>query len=96
MREDRGRNGEKRMIRRMRRKPCKSVKVKKMLELEVNGLGSAIRKARGQRTISEVASLANISRKAWHEIEAEIAPAVMLETLQRMEKALGTSFGVHL
>lgn len=74
----------------------KPVKVKKMIELEVEGLGATIRKARGKRTISEVALQANISRKAWHEIEAEIAPAVMIETLRRMEKALDVDFKIDL
>ena len=74
-----------------------AVKVKKVVEVEVNGLGAMIRKARGDRTITEVSKLAGISRKAWHEIETEKVPVVMLETLVKIQKALDVDFEVkHL
>ena len=71
-----------------------TVKVKKIVEVEVNGLGAMIREARGDRTITEVSKLASISRKAWHEIETEKVPVVMLETLAKIQKALDVDFKV--
>lgn len=64
------------------------------MEVEVQGLGQKIRDARGRKTIKEVATLADLSRKAWHEIESEKAPAIMDATLKRIESALGVNFGI--
>lgn len=73
-----------------------AVKVKRTVEVNVDGLGEMIRQARGERTITEVSKLANMSRKGWHDIEAEKAPAVKIETLQKMEAVLGVSFNVEI
>jgi transcriptional regulator with XRE-family HTH domain len=72
------------------------MKVKKVLEVEVPGLGDRIRKAReaDSRSLAEICRQIPMSSMNWYRIEAEETKALPIETLRRMEEVLGIDFGV--
>ena len=74
-----------------------NVKVKRTIEIEVEGLGEKIykaRKASGQ-TVESLAQKAGISRPYWYDLENEkIRDGLPEETLRNIEKALEQDLGV--
>lgn len=72
------------------------MKVKKVLEIEVPGLGDRIRKVReaDSRSLAEICRQIPMSSMNWYRIEAEETKALPIETLRRIEEVLGVDFGV--
>ena len=73
------------------------VKVRRVIEVEVSGLGDRISKARkaDKRSLETLASQAGISRGYWYDIESEsVRDALPEDTLRRIEAALGVDLGV--
>ena len=73
------------------------VKVKRTIEIEVEGLGEKIQKARkaSGKTVEYLAQKAGISRPYWYDVENEkIRDGLPEETLRNIEKALEQDLGV--
>jgi transcriptional regulator with XRE-family HTH domain len=72
------------------------MKVKKVIEIEVVGLGSRIRQAReaDSRSLAEICRQIPMTTMNWYRIEAESTKALPIETLRRIEEVLGVDFGV--
>lgn len=72
------------------------MKVRKVVDKEVPGLGEKIRRAReaDSRSLSEICRQIPMSNMNWYKIEAEETKALPIETLRRIEKVLGIDFGV--
>lgn len=74
------------------------VKVRRVQDVEIGGLGKKIQEARKAdgRSLETLASEAGISRVYWYDIEAEkVRDALPEETLRRIERVLGVDFGVE-
>ncbi|MBV6626650.1 MAG: helix-turn-helix domain-containing protein [Rivularia sp. (in: Bacteria)] len=74
------------------------MKVKKILETDVPGLGSRIRQAReaDSRSLAEICRQVGMTTMNWYRIEAEETKALPIETLRRIEEVLGVDFKVKL
>ena len=73
------------------------VKVKRIIEIEVQGLGEKIQQARkaSGETVESLAQKAGISRPYWYDVEKEkLRDGLPEETLRNIEKALGQDLGV--
>ena len=75
-----------------------AVKVQRIIEIEVPGLGEQIKKARQQqqqagKTMTELAGGAGMSVQNWYRIEKE-SQTLAEDVLKKIEDALGVSFGV--
>lgn len=72
------------------------MKVKKVLEIDVPGLGSRIRQARetDSRSLAEICRQVGMTTMNWYRIENEETKALPIETLQSIEEVLGVDFGV--
>lgn len=75
-----------------------AVKVQRIIEVEVPGLGERIKKARQQKqqegkTMTDLASAVGMSVQNWYRIEKE-SQTLAEDVLDKIEKALGVSFGV--
>lgn len=74
-----------------------AMKVRRSIDVEIEGLGAKIRKARKDdgRSVEVLAGEAGISRAYWHDVEAErVRDALPEETLRKIEKVLNVSFNV--
>ncbi len=73
------------------------MKVRKVIEIEVVGLSSRIRKAReaDSRSLAEICRQIPMTTMNWYRIEAEETKALPIETLRRIEEVLGMDFGVQ-
>lgn len=75
------------------------MKIKRAIEVEVEGLGEKIKRARkaSNRTATSLAAEAKISRGYWYEIEKEqIKESLPEETLRKIEKTLGVDFEIDV
>lgn len=72
------------------------MKVRKIIELEVPGLGDRVRQARiaDNRSLAEICRQIPMTTMNWYRIEAEETKALPIETLRRIEEVLGVDFGV--
>lgn len=73
------------------------VKIRRSIDIEVEGIGAKIKQARKAdgRSVEVLAGEAEISRSYWHDIEAErVRDALPEETLRKIEKVLDIDFGV--
>ena len=72
------------------------MKVRKVIETKVPGLGDRIRQAReaDSRSLAEICRQVPMTTMNWYRIEAEETKALPIETLRRMEEVLGVDFGV--
>jgi transcriptional regulator with XRE-family HTH domain len=72
------------------------MKVRKIIEVEVPGLGDRIRKIReaDSRSLAEICRQIPMTTMNWYRIEAEETKALPVETLKRIEEVLGVDFGV--
>ena len=72
------------------------MKVRKIIEVEVPGLGDRIRKIReaDSRSLAEICRQIPMTTMNWYRIEAEETKALPIETLKRIEEVLGVDFGV--
>ncbi len=73
------------------------MKVRKVIEIEVMGLGSRIRQVReaDSRSLAEICRQIPMSTMNWYRIEAEETKALPIETLRRIEFVLDVEFGVE-
>lgn len=74
----------------------KVLKVRKIIDIEVAGLGDRIREARerDRRSLAEICRQMPMSTMNWYRIEASEHKALPIETLRRIEEVLGVDFGV--
>lgn len=65
------------------------------IESAIPDLPERIRQARetSRRSITELAGIAQMSRGNWYKVEQGFHKTMPLETLKRIESALGTDFG---
>lgn len=74
------------------------MKVRRYIDLEVDGLGERIKKARKKdgRSVEVLAGAVGISRSYWHEIEGErMRDALSEEMLRKIETVLDIDTGVY-
>lgn len=74
------------------------MKVRKIVDVEVPGLGEKIKAARvnDRRSLSKICIAMDMSPVNWYRIEAEDTKALPIETLRRIEEVLGVDFGVEI
>jgi transcriptional regulator with XRE-family HTH domain len=74
------------------------MKVRKVVEKEVPGLGAKIKQAResDERSLTEICALVGMTTANWYKIESEETKSLPLETLRRIEEVLAVNFGVDL
>ncbi|WP_349262717.1 helix-turn-helix transcriptional regulator [Allocoleopsis sp.] len=74
-----------------------ALKIIKVIEVDVPGLGQRIKQARenDHRTLKAICEAAGMSPQNWSRIEKE-SQAVPIEVLRRIEAALGKEFGVEI
>ena len=74
------------------------MKVRKVIDVEVPGLGERIKEARetDRRSLAEICRQMPMSPMNWYKIEAEETKALPIETLRRIEEVLGVDFGVSI
>ena len=72
------------------------MKVRKVNDIEIPGLGERIRETRerDRRSLSEICRQIPMTTMNWYRIEAEETKALPIETLRRIEEVLGVDFGV--
>lgn len=73
------------------------VKIRRFIDIEVEGIGAKIRQARKAdgRSVEVLAGEAGISRSYWHDLEAErVRDALPETTLRKIEQVLNADFGV--
>ena len=72
------------------------MKVRKIIDIEVPGLGERIKEARqtDRRSLAEICRQIPMSPMNWYKIEASETKALPIETLRRIEFVLGVDFGV--
>ncbi len=74
------------------------MKVRKVIDVEVPGLGERIKEARetDRRSLAEICRQMPMSVMNWYKIEAEETKALPIQTLRRIEEVLGVDFGVSI
>ncbi|BAY50414.1 transcriptional regulator (plasmid) [Scytonema sp. HK-05] len=74
------------------------MKVRKVIDVEVPGLGERIRKAResDRRSLSAICRQIPMTTMNWYKIEAEETKALPIDTLRRIEEVLKVDFGVEI
>ena len=75
-----------------------TVKVRRSVDIEIQGLGAKILAARqaSGRSMESLAGEAGISKVYWYDIEKErVRDALPEDTLRKIEAALGVDFGVN-
>ena len=73
------------------------VRVRQIREVEVEGLGERIRRARlaSPKSVEQLCGEVNVSRTYWYDLEKEtLKGALSLENLRKIEQVLGIDFGV--
>lgn len=75
----------------------RALKITRLIEVDVPGLGQCIRQARKNdpRSLKEICEAAGMSPQNWSRIEKE-TQVVPVEVLRRIEAALGKDFGVKI
>lgn len=71
------------------------MKVRKVEDIEISGLGDRIKKAREahKSSLVQLAKVAKIDRSYWYDIEAErLSYPLPIETLRKIENVLGVKF----
>ncbi len=74
------------------------MRIQKLVEIKVTGLGRKIKKAREKdsRSLRTICKLASLSEVHWRRIEAENNKILPLTTLRKIEEVLGVNFEIHL
>ena len=72
------------------------MKVRRVTEVEIPGLGAKIKKFREQdpRPLVEICALVGMTSSNWYRIEKEIPTYLPIETLKKIEEVLGVNLGV--
>ena len=76
-----------------------AVRVRRIQEVDVPGLGERIRQARlkSDKSVEALCAEVGVSRTYWYDVEKETLKGTLsLENLRKMEKALGSDLGVDL
>jgi len=73
------------------------MKVRKVIDQDVSGLGARIKAAResDERSLTAICAEAKMTAANWYKIENEETKVLPLETLQKMEEVLGIDLGVR-
>jgi hypothetical protein len=74
------------------------MKVRRIIEVEVPGLGQRIKRARKMdpRPLTYLAAAAEMTTANWYAIEAEDIKSLPVETLRKIEQVLEIDLGVSL
>ncbi|OKH52851.1 transcriptional regulator [Calothrix sp. HK-06] len=74
------------------------MKVRKVVDLDIPGLGKKIKEARlsDRRSLAEICRQIPMSAMNWYKIEAEDTKALPIETLRRIEEVLNVDLKVSL
>ena len=72
------------------------MKIRRVTEIEVPGLGAKIKKIRehDHRSLVEICRLVGMTTSNWYRIEKDIPTYLNIETLQKIEEVLGVDLGV--
>lgn len=72
------------------------MKVRRVTEIEIPGLGKKIKTAREQdpRSLVEICQIVGMTTSNWYRIEKEITKFLPIETLQKIEEVLGIDLKV--
>lgn len=74
------------------------MRVRQVREVELEGLGEAIKQARlsSDKSLEQICDEVGVSRTYWYDIEKEtLKGALSIENLRRIEQVLGLDFGVQ-
>lgn len=73
------------------------MKVRRVIELEIPGLGEKIKRAREQdpRSLVEICQIVGMTTSNWYRIEKEITKFLPIETLQKIEEVLNVDLGAN-
>lgn len=77
--------------------PITLMKVRKTVDMDVEGLGARIKKARESdpRSLIQICAEIDMTPANWYKIESEETKVLPLKTLRKIENALGVDFGVR-
>ena len=73
------------------------MRVRRIQEVEAQGLGEKIRQARlaSEKSLEQICGEVGVSRTYWYDLEKEtIKGTLSIENLRQIEKSLGVDFGV--
>lgn len=73
------------------------MRIRWIKEIEIDGLGDVIRKARisSEKTVEQVCDEVGVSRTYWYDIEKETLKGTLsFENLKKIEQVLGIDLGV--
>lgn len=81
--------------------PKTLVKIRKIIEIEAEGIGEKILKARkeisNRKSLTVICQNVGVSRQYWYDLEKErMQGALSIENLRKIEAELETDFGVEL
>lgn len=75
------------------------VRIRRIQEVEVEGLGDRIKQARlaSPKSLEQICDEVGVSRTYWYDIEKETLKGTLsYENLQKIEQVLGVVLGVNL
>lgn len=75
----------------------RTMRIRLVKEIEIEGLGERIKTARlgSNKSLEQICDLVGVSRTYWYDIEKEtLKGALSVENLCKIEQVLGVSFGV--
>lgn len=73
-----------------------AIRVRKVIDIEVPGLGARIKQARelDSRSLIQICADAGMTPANWYKVEKEEAKVLPIETLRKIEAVLGVDLGV--
>lgn len=73
-----------------------SMKVRKVIDREVPGLGAQIKKAReaSPRSLVQICAEIDMTPANWYKIEKEETKVLPVDTLRKIEEVLGIDLGI--
>lgn len=73
------------------------MKVRRVTEIEIPGLGKKIKAAREKdpRSLVEICQIVGMTTSNWYRIEKEITKFLPIETLKKIEEVLNVDLGVN-
>jgi len=75
-----------------------AMKVRRVIEVDVPGLGARIRAAReaDERSLTQICAAVGMTTANWYKIEKEETKFLPDKTLKNIERVLGVSLGVDM
>ena len=73
------------------------MRIRKIREIEINGLGGKIKQARlrSDKSLDQICSVVGVSRTYWYDLEKEtLKGALSFDNLQKIESTLNIDLGV--